>query len=212
MLNVDEEVRLYSNNLERERLESQGTLFGIVVALEFLERAYVRDSITAVEYVPACTKLIGQYRTMLKLLGNSLPSLDAFMARYRMDHPAALHRLKVGVPATVEHSSDTAAESGKWVAETTQRFITFMDALKLGLRAKDELHPMLQELMTGFARFKGSKDSEARSRMIAWLITLNGMKAADEITDDQSRQLLFDVDHAYSEFFRSLESGGNVDA
>lgn len=40
-----------------------------------------------------------------------------------MDHPAALHRLNVGVPATVEHSAeatDGGAETGKWVAETTQ--------------------------------------------------------------------------------------------
>lgn len=40
-----------------------------------------------------------------------------------MDHPAALHRLTVGVPATVEHSAeaeDGGAEKGKWVAETTQ--------------------------------------------------------------------------------------------
>lgn len=38
----------------------------------------------------------------------------------QMDHPAALHRLKVGVPATVEHSSEAGPETGKWVAETTQ--------------------------------------------------------------------------------------------
>src|ERR1700689_4194296 len=37
-----------------------------------------------------------------------------------MDHPAALHRLQVGVPATVEHSSEAGPETGKWVAETKQ--------------------------------------------------------------------------------------------
>lgn len=37
-----------------------------------------------------------------------------------MDHPAALYRIKVGVPATVEHSSEAGPETGKWVAETTQ--------------------------------------------------------------------------------------------
>jgi hypothetical protein len=46
------------------------------------------------------------------------------MRRYRMDCPAALHRLVVGVPATVEHSAEAGAgegeEIGKWVAETTQ--------------------------------------------------------------------------------------------
>ena len=37
-----------------------------------------------------------------------------------MDHPAALQRIKVGVPATVEHSSEAGPETAKWVAETTQ--------------------------------------------------------------------------------------------
>jgi hypothetical protein len=50
----------------------------------------------------------------------------------------------------------------------TQSFITFMDALKLRLRAKDQLHPILQELVTGYARFKGSKDWEGRSKMVSW--------------------------------------------
>ena len=43
-----------------------------------------------------------------------------------MDHPAALHRLRVGVPATIEHASDSSGgtDSAKAVAETTQaRFI-----------------------------------------------------------------------------------------
>jgi ESCRT-I complex subunit VPS28 len=49
------------------------------------------------------------------------------------------------------------------------------------------------------------------------LITLNALKASDEITEDQSRQvcqmvfrnradeqMLFDIENAYNEFFRSL--------
>lgn len=88
-----------------------------------------------------------------------------------MDLPAAQHRLVVGVPATIEHSSSSsadAASNSKWVAETTQGFITFMDALKLKYRAKDQLHPILQELVTGYARFKGSKEWEGRQRMVSW--------------------------------------------
>ena len=88
-----------------------------------------------------------------------------------MDHPAALHRLTVGVPATVEHSAEATeggAEHGKWVAETTQSFITFMDALKLNLRAKDQLHPFLTELMSGYSRFKGSQEWEGRGKILHW--------------------------------------------
>ncbi|KAJ7049152.1 vacuolar protein sorting-associated protein 28 [Mycena amicta] len=210
-LSLDEEVRLYTTNADRERYNLLATLFGIVVALDYLERAYVRDSITSAEYSPACTRLLSQYKTMLKLVGDDVQSIEQFMSRYRMDHTAAMHRIKVGVPATVEHSSEAGPETSKWVAQTTQGFITFMDALKLRMWAKDQLHPILQELVTGYARFKGSKDWEGRSRMVGWLITLNAMKASEEITEEQSRQLLFDVDNAYTEFFRSL-SGGKDDA
>ena len=45
-----------------------------------------------------------------------------------------------------------------------------MDAIKLRLRAKDQLHPILQELVTGYARFKGSKDWEGRSKMVGWYV------------------------------------------
>ncbi|KAE9398304.1 vacuolar protein sorting-associated protein 28 [Gymnopus androsaceus JB14] len=184
---LDEEVRLYRTNAEREKYNSLATLFGIITAIHYLENAYLRDSITAAEYSPACSRL-------------ALANVEEFMRRYRMDYSAALQRVKVGVPATVEHPTDSGPETAKWVAETTQSFITFMDALKLRLRAKDQLHPLLQELVTGYARFKGSKDWEGRSKMVGWLISLNGMKASEEITEEQSRQLLFDVDHAMQSF------------
>lgn len=50
-LSLDEEARLYTTNAERERYESLATLYGIIVALDYLERAYVRDSVTAAECV-----------------------------------------------------------------------------------------------------------------------------------------------------------------
>jgi hypothetical protein len=59
------------------------------------------------------------------------------------------------------------------------------------------------------------------------LITLNGMKVSEEISEEQSRQvcqnvafyqridscqqLLFDVDHAYARSFRSLGGGKMTD-
>ena len=48
-----------------------------------------------------------------------------------------------------------------------------MDAIKLRMRAKDQLYPMLQELITGYSRFKGSKDLEGRGKMVAWWVPLH---------------------------------------
>ena len=70
-----------------------------------------------------------------------------------------------------------------------QSFITFMDALKLNLRAKDQLHPFLSDLMAGYSRFKGSGEWEGRGKILGWLIELNKMKASEEITEEQSRQV-----------------------
>ena len=43
-----------------------------------------------------------------------------------------------------------------------------MDALKLKLRAKDQLHPFLTELMSGYSRFKGSQEWEGRAKILHW--------------------------------------------
>ena len=48
-ISLDEEVRLYTNNSERERFSLLATLFGVIVALDYLERAYVRDAVSAAE-------------------------------------------------------------------------------------------------------------------------------------------------------------------
>lgn len=157
---------------------------------------------------------------MLKLIvdqekhsSKPITDLADFMRIYKMNYLAAVHRLTVGVPATVEHASSSSLQSSsdraKWVAETTQNFITFMDALKLKLRAKDQLHPMLSELMRGYSRSdevgKDQDASDTRAKLLKWLITLNHMKASDEIDEDQARQMLFDVEGAYNSFFRALQ-------
>jgi ESCRT-I complex subunit VPS28 len=229
-LSLDEEVRLWNSNTEREKYESMATLFGIIVALDYLERAYVRAAISATDYAPKCVQLLGRYKTMWSLVSGKDwvgGDVEEFMKRYRvrvdldlsrnleksiqpdnslltsfqMDNPAALHRLRVGVPATVEHASEGEVQTTKWVAETTQvgafyllrllenqssytrhyfdyntnstyilqSFINFMDAIKLKYRAKDQLHSMLAELMTSYARFKGNKELEGHGKMVSWL-------------------------------------------
>lgn len=74
-------------------------------------------------------------------------------------------------------------------AANYQRFITFMDALKLNYRSKDLLHPHLSDLMASL-NTSMPRDFEGRPKIVQWLITLNQMRAADELTEDQSRQVI----------------------
>lgn len=48
-------------------------------------------------------------------------------------------------------------------------------------------------------------DYEGIAKSREWLVTLNSMRAADELSEDQARQLLHDLDTSYSGFFRYLE-------
>lgn len=76
---------------------------------------------------------------MLKLVSEDVPNIEQFMKKYKvkwilsivlafangiylleMDHPAALHRIEVGLPATIEHASEGGSETAQAVAETTQ--------------------------------------------------------------------------------------------
>lgn len=61
MMNLDEEVRLYTTNTEREKTENLATLYSIIVSLEYLERAYVRDSVSGKEYVSSASVSIRMY-------------------------------------------------------------------------------------------------------------------------------------------------------
>ena len=47
-------------------------LFAIVKTTEKLERAYVRDAISAKDYEPLCEKLIAQFRTLWETLRDTV--------------------------------------------------------------------------------------------------------------------------------------------
>ncbi|KAG2089444.1 uncharacterized protein F5147DRAFT_841127 [Suillus discolor] len=82
-LSLDEEVRLFTNDAQREKYSLFGTLYGIIVALDYLERAYVRDAITAAQYVPILNSLHGE---LTQLFVTNLPALQEMavlgMTRY----------------------------------------------------------------------------------------------------------------------------------
>lgn len=140
-----------------------------------------------------------------------------------MNCPSALTRLKIGVPATIEHavaSSSSASGSGsgadsklsaKNVAEVVQLFITLMDSLKLNMVAADTLHPLLSDLMQALNKvmaFDAAHNEDAlskgREKLKDWLVTLNRMKASEELSEDQTRQLIFDLESTHNAFYRSL--------
>lgn len=218
---LNEEIKLYETTKQREFWESLAEIYSIIVALDKLERAFLKDSVASQEYTPICLRLLAQYNTILKNtdVAAEFVDLDTFMNKYHMSHPHARQRLEIGVPATVENQTSAApmpsssgtdtptgsGVSGRAVAEATGAFITTMDGLKLGYKAKDQLHPLLSELMTSVNRVTNAADFDGRAKIVQWLIKLNQMKVNEELSEEDVRQLLFDLDNAYKSFYTTLQ-------
>ncbi|KAM0937015.1 putative vacuolar protein sorting-associated Vps28 [Dioscorea sansibarensis] len=211
------EIRLWNDKREREMYDSFADLYAILKTMEKLEKAYVRDLVGSAEYEAECLKLIAQFRTLTASLAGAVPSVDRFAEAYRIDCPAALHRLvTAGVPATVEHRSQSASASGSAasaavVAECVQHFITAMDSLKLNMVAVDQVHPLLSDLSSSLLKLGANllpPDFEGKVKLKEWIARLAKMRAADELTEQQARQLLFDLESSYNAFMAVLSTTG----
>ena len=205
---AEEPIELYESSRERELFDEQANLYAIILATEHLERAYARDAVEPKEYTGQCKKLISQFKLAERVLRDDM-NTETFMALYQMDCPRAVERLlKMGIPEPMKGGTDEASHAVT-VAETVQHFITTMDAVKLDQRAVDELQPLLSDLNDVLIRVPETPtDFEPNRKIQKWLEKLNAMRAVDEISDEDSRQLYHDLDSAYTEFTRYLKRGG----
>jgi ESCRT-I complex subunit VPS28 len=128
----------------------------------------------------------------------------------QMECPRAIERLRVGIPATVEQGPSKSTQQGDFadatlVVNATETFITLLDAIKIGLVEKDTLHPLLVEIIQAVNKVT-DKDFESKGKIVQWLITLNQMRAAEKLNDEQAREFQFDMDQAYYGFKTTLKN------
>ena len=132
-----EEVKLARNPREREQFDNLAELFAVLTTLQCLEKAYIKDSVSAKEYTSHCSKLLVQYKAAFKQVqGGEVPDVETFCRKYRLDCPAALERIREDRPITIK---DDKGNTSTLIAQTVAIFITCMNKLELGLKSKDEL-------------------------------------------------------------------------
>lgn len=82
-----------------------------------------------------------------------------------------------------------------------------MDKLRLNIKAMDDLHPELRDLVDTMNRLSIlPPDFEGKEKVSEWLATLNSMQASDELSEAQIRQLLFDLESSYAAFNKLLHN------
>ncbi|PHH78867.1 hypothetical protein CDD80_6076 [Ophiocordyceps camponoti-rufipedis] len=213
-INLDEEVKLTETRAERDLQDSLAELFSIIVTLDELEKAFLKDAIPEAEYTEICERSLRQYKALLAddTIAREFQGLDEFKAKWEIEAPRATERLRVGMPSTTVTASSSGPPqptasanntSGVLILEATQEFITFLDAVKLGMLSKDQLHPLLSDVIQSVNRVT-DQDFDSRGKIVQWLITLNQMKAAEELSEQQARELEMDIQQAYQGFRRTL--------
>lgn len=79
-INLDEEVKLSTTAAERDLNESLAEIYSIIVTLEALEKAYLRDSINEGDYTETCSRLLKQYKSNLadETIARAFDDLESF--------------------------------------------------------------------------------------------------------------------------------------
>ncbi|EHY57199.1 Vacuolar protein-sorting-associated protein 28 [Exophiala dermatitidis] len=210
-INLDEEVKLADTAAERDLADSLAEIYSIIRTIDGLEKAYIKDALPENEYSDMCSKMLKQYRSILndETVAREFVDLDTFTRKWDIECPRAKERLRVGLTAdevlTVQKAApgSTAAPagtaSGSLILAATENFITFLDALRLNMVSKSALHPLLSDVIQSVNKVT-DQDFEHRGKIIQWLITLNQMKTSEELSEDQARDLAFDMEQAYNGF------------
>jgi ESCRT-I complex subunit VPS28 len=204
-------------------------IYSIIITLDAIEKAYLKDSIAEADYTETCNRLMKQYKSNLanETVAQAFGNLDQFAKEWQVRHsklwaslctgliqlqmecPRAIERLRVGIPATIEQGPSRPAQQGDFadatlVVNATETFITLLDAIKIGLVEKDTLHPLLVEIIQAVNKVT-DVDFESKGKIVQWLITLNQMRAAEKLSDEQAREFQFDMDSAYYGFKTTLK-------
>ncbi|KAK6457269.1 vacuolar protein sorting-associated [Scheffersomyces xylosifermentans] len=156
--------------------------------------------------------------------------LPRFSDKFNINTPNAINRLQVGIPATIEqlsghvesnsHAGTTSvvnvvnstpvSSSATLLVQITANFLTCMDAIKLNYRSKDQLHPLLSELVVNLNDLveNGNHkefDFQGKSKLITWLIKLNNLDN-QELSAEDADSFFEDLDSGYKAFYESLAS------
>ncbi|KAK3114309.1 Vacuolar protein-sorting-associated protein 28 [Teratosphaeriaceae sp. CCFEE 6253] len=219
-INLDQEVKLADTAAERDLHESLAEIYSIIVTLDALEKAYLRDSIREGEYTETCDRLLRQYKRNLadETVAAAFGDLESFKYEWDLEVPKATERLRIGTvenaPTTSHRPLSTASASlgpatgpatnATHIVSASENFITLFDAVRMHMLSKDTLHPILVEIIQAVNKVT-DRDFANKGKIVQWLITLNQMRAAEELTDGMARELQFDLNAAYDGFKSTLE-------
>ena len=84
-----QEVKLSGTAAERDLNDSLAEIYSIIITLDGLEKAYIKDSIPETEYTEICSRLLKQYKSNLSddTVARSFVDLETFKRQWDVSSP-----------------------------------------------------------------------------------------------------------------------------
>ncbi|KEG07565.1 vacuolar protein sorting-associated protein-like [Trypanosoma grayi] len=192
---------------ERQHVEYLADLFAIIMAIEKVEKAMLRDLITQEQYDTVIRRLLEKYTSTVSHLEQShnphYTTIESFWENYGSKCPAARTRIQLGLNGEKQQKERDGRVDPRLVLECGQYFITLMDCLKLQQTAVDQLYTLLTDLIQGLTRLRVTERDFFRP-LVSWKEKLDTMSASDELNERDTREFAFVLERGYQAFHAYL--------
>lgn len=187
--------------LERRHMDYLADMYSVVVCIEKVETASHRELVTPDQYATTMRRLEEKYASVVAHF-ESDAELQRFLQQYCSEYRYATKKVEQWREAQARSKASEerrrATLPPKLVLEITQNFITLLDDLKLEQLAKDVVYPIFNDLC---AAIKTSPHTATLFPTLdVWMSTLGQMQASDELTPNQAREFMFELECAYRRF------------
>lgn len=96
MFSLGQEVKLAETPAERELWDSLAEVYSIIVTLDGIEKAYLKDAIPEKDYTEQCSRLLKQYKSFLadETVARAFGDLESFQRKWDVSSPSLLGLLR----------------------------------------------------------------------------------------------------------------------
>lgn len=212
-------VDLSENRVKYKKLAE---VYSIINALDHLVNVWIRGGCYDEEYLEQRDKLILEFKRYKPSIDTYYPDIRQFFKEYLPENYAAYQILindQIIGPSICskcsEKNKDINSEEQKTfrneqlrVAAVVRFFITTIDGLNLNLKIVDEIYPHLKDLQYSLDKITDLPNNFSSKKMIQeWMTILTKMEISDELTEEQIRELTFDLENGYSDFVAFFQEG-----
>jgi ESCRT-I complex subunit VPS28 len=111
-MNPNQEVKLSNTAAERDLNDSLAEIYSIIITLDGLEKAYIKDSIPEGEYADICSRLLKQYKSNLsdETVAREFVDLETFKREWDACSPPIMRMTSIidrAIPDRVPPSNRT---------------------------------------------------------------------------------------------------------